>query len=480
MNRKSHLHFTALAGLAWSQLVTLEASAQAPAQPAPDAVQTAPAAVAAQPAAAPVDATATAQTAQPVAGDTAVAPATVEAPAVETPAVANDAPVDATVADEKKPEPFKGFKVQAEDGAYQLRVGGYVQADGRFFTKAKGSPTDTFAVRRARIELRGTLAKYFDILVQPELAESKLTLLDAYGNIHLIDEVQLQVGKMKSPVGLEYLQSPTDLIFPEFGLPSLLVPQRDVGFNVHGDIAKGGVTYQLGVFNGVADGTNGDLDENSGKDLEYRLFVRPFKLAEVKPLEGFGIGLAGTAGKQVGVLPGFKTAGRETFFSYAATASAVGHRTRWSPQVNYYNGPVGVFGEYVRSQQTVSDGVATGKIANAAWQLAGSFVLGGKAGYKGAEPDAPLDPKANSWGALELGLRYGQIAFEQQAFDYGFADPTSAVKKASSFGVAASWWFLKGTRAQLSYDTTAFEGGAAAGGDRESEGVVVTRLQVSL
>jgi hypothetical protein len=42
------------------------------------------------------------------------------------------------------------------------------------------------------------------------------------------------------------------------------------------------------------------------------------------------------------------------------------------------------------------------------------------------------------------------------------------------------WWFLKGIRAQLSYDTTAFEGGAAAGGDRESEGVVVTRLQVSL
>jgi phosphate-selective porin OprO/OprP len=281
-------------------------------------------------------------------------------------------------------------------------------------------------------------------------------------------------------VGLEYLQSPTDLIFPEFGLPSLLVPQRDVGFFVHGDIGKGCFSYQAGMFNGVADGTNGDLDENAAKDFEYRFFVRPFKLAEVKPLEGFGVGLAGTSGKQEGVLPGFRTPGRESFFAYSATSTAAGKRTRWSPQANYYNGPVGVFGEYVRSEQAITDGVATGKIANSAWQLAGSFVLGGKAGYKGAEPDAPLDPKANTWGALELGLRYGQIAFEQQAFDFGLADPNAAAKKASSFGVAASWWFLKGTRAQLSYDTTAFEGGAAAGGDRESEGVVVTRLQVSL
>lgn len=477
MNRKLPFYFAAFAGLALSQFVAMDVGAQ----PAPVAPAAAPAPVAPtapQPAAQP------AATAQPEATDAAAvqaAPAAEPAPSAETTVAPQAAAApESAAAEEKKPEGFKGFKVQAEDGAYQLKVGGYVQADGRFFTKAKGSPTDTFAVRRARIEFRGTLAKYFDILVQPELAESKLTLLDAYGNIHLIDEVQLQAGKMKSPVGLEYLQSPTDLIFPEFGLPSLLVPQRDVGFYVHGDIAKGGVTYQLGVFNGVADGSNGDLDENSGKDLEYRLFVRPFKLAEVKPLEGFGIGLAGTAGKQVGVLPSFKTAGRETFFSYAATASAVGHRTRLSPQVNYYNGPVGVFGEYIRSQQTVTDGVATGKIANTAWQLAGSFVLGGKAGYKGAEPDAPLDPKANTWGALELGLRYGQIAFEQQAFDYGFADPNSAVKKASSFGVAASWWFLKGTRAELSYDSTAFEGGDAAGGDRESEGVVVTRLQVSL
>lgn len=407
-------------------------------------------------------------------------------PVAEPPPTGNEsAPVseaaaETTVAAETaKPQPFKGFKIQSDDGDYQLKLGAFVQADGRFFTKAEGDPINTFGVRRARLEFRATLAKYFELRVHPELAESKLTLLDAFGNLHLIDEVQLQVGKMKSPVGLEYLASPTDLLFPEFGLPTLLVPQRDVGFYVHGDLGKGIVAYQLGLFNGVADGTNGDLDENSAKDFEYRIFAHPFKTLDIEPLAGFGVGFAGTTGKQEGVLPGFRSFGRESFFAYAATATAAGHRNRISPQVYYYYGPVGVLAEYVRSEQTVTDGVATGRIANSAGQLAGSVVIGGKAGYKGAEVDAPLDPAANTWGALELALRYGQLAVEQQAFDFGFADPASAARKASSFGIAASWWFLKGTRAQLSYDQTAFDGGDATG-DRETEGVVVTRLQVAL
>jgi phosphate-selective porin OprO/OprP len=71
------------------------------------------------------------------------------------------------------------------------------------------------------------------------------------------------------------------------------------------------------------------------------------------------------------------------------------------------------------------------------------------------------------------------LGIGQQAFDLGFADPKSAAKEANSFGVAASWWFVKGTRAMVSFDQTAFKGGAASG-DRKTEGVVVTRLQVAL
>jgi phosphate-selective porin OprO/OprP len=304
-------------------------------------------------------------------------------------------------------------------------------------------------------------------------------LLDAYGNVRLIEEVQLQVGKMKSPVGLEYLQSPTDLLFPEFGLPSLLVPQRDVGFYVHGDILKGTVGYQLGAFNGVADGTNGELDENASKDWEGRLFLHPFKPLKLPLLEGLGVGVAGTIGEQAGALPSFRTPGRETFFAYVDTAAALGSRTRLSPQAYWYFGPVGIFGEYVRSEQSVTNGTQGHDVVSQAFQVAGSFVLGGRPSYKGTKVDAPLDPFARTWGALELAARYGWLGVEDDAFDLGLADPATSARDARSFGVSLSWWFLKGTRAALSYDHTLFEGGAGSG-DREAESVLVARLQTAL
>jgi phosphate-selective porin OprO and OprP len=391
---------------------------------------------------------------------------------------APESPAPATP-NEAEPKPFKGFVIQSEDERYQLKLGGFVQADARFFTKGAGDPKNTFAVRRARLEFRGTLAKYFELRIHPELAESKLTLLDAFGNIHFVDELQLQVGKMKSPVGLEYLQSPTELLFPEFGLPTLLVPQRDVGAYVHGDVLKGTLAYQLGAFNGVADGTNGDLDENADKDLEGRIFLHPFKPLKLPALEGFGVGVAGTVGKQEGVLPSFRTPGREAFFGYVEGATAKGNRTRISPQAYYYVGPIGVFGEYVRSKQAVSDGAAAADIVSEAWQVAGSFVLGGSPGYKGPKLQAPLDPLAGTWGALELAARYAWLGVHDDAFDLGFADPLVSARSVRSLGIAASWWFVKGTRAVLSYDQTSFDGGAASG-DRENEGVLVARLQVAL
>jgi phosphate-selective porin OprO/OprP len=473
--------FSFVTALAWqtsaqeANPVTPPPAVPAPAETPPDAVApVAPPATATEAPAAPEQpAPATEPLSPTLAPPPASEPASPAAPVVDGPA-------------EVKPvalKPFKGFTLQSEDGEHQLKLGAFVQADGRFFTEAEGDPIDTFTVRRARIDLRGTMAKYFEFGLQPELGGASFRLLDAYGNLHFIDEVQLQVGKMKSPVGLEYLRSPTDLQFPEFGLPSSLVPQRDVGFYVHGDLLKGAIGYQLGIFNGVADGTDGDPDENDQKDYEGRIFVHPLRPLDVPALADLGLGFAGTVGDQDGVLPSFRTPGREVFFRYVAndttTAAALGSRTRLSPQAYYYYGPVGVFGEYVQSEQEVTDGTETADIVAQSWQVAGSVVIGGKAGYKATEVDAAFDPFNGTWGAVELALRYGELSVDDAAFDLGFADDAASARRAQSFGVAVSYWFVKRTRALVSFERTVFEGGSD-GGDRAPEGVLVTRLQVAL
>lgn len=389
------------------------------------------------------------------------------------PQVADEAAIEPA----KARAPFKGFVIGSDDGDYSLKLGGLVQADGRFFLGGDG--TDTFVARRARIDLRATLGKYFSLRLHPELAGSSITLLDAYATVAFVDEIELQVGKMKSPIGLELLQSPRDMPFPERGLPSLLVPNRDVGAVLQGELFDGVVAYAAGVFNGVPDGANGDADETDEKDLEGRVFLRPLVPTGVDALAGLGVGVGASVGDQAGALPAYRTPGRQTFFAYADTSTAAGSRARLSPQGYYYYGPIGLLGEYVRSTQDVSIGANTTELTSSAWQVLGSVVLGGKAGYKGVKVKAPLDPVAGTWGALELALRYGELHVDQDAFDDGFSDPTASARVAKNLGAAVSWWFLNGSRALVAFDRTSFTGGGSAG-NRETESVLIARLQVAL
>lgn len=376
----------------------------------------------------------------------------------------------------KEPE-FSGFEIEVE-GGHSARIGGLVQADGRFFLEGDDSGTDTFVARRARLDLNGKIARYFEVRLHPELAGSRLVLLDAYVNLHFVDWLQLRLGKTKTPFGLELLRSPSDFAFPELGVPSLLVPNRDVGAMLHGKLFGNAVQWAAGVFNGVPDGANGDEDENDDKDVALRLFVRPFAPLKVPVAEGLGVGIATTFGEQSGALPAHRTPGRQTFFQYTTTSRADGTRTRVSPQAYFHHGPVGVLGEYVRTREHVSDDTGTRAIVtSSAWQVVGSVVIGGGAGYGGTEIDQVLDPERGTWGAVELAARYGEIDVDDEPFEDGLVSADASARRAKSYGAAVSWWFAPATRALVAYDRTQFTGGASFG-SRTEEGVLVTRLQV--
>ena len=64
-------------------------------------------------------------------------------------------------------------------------------------------------------------------------------LLDGYFDIRFSPKLRLRSGKDKTPVGYELLIGDASLIFPERSVVSLLVPNRDVGFQAQGDLAGG-------------------------------------------------------------------------------------------------------------------------------------------------------------------------------------------------------------------------------------------------
>ena len=154
-----------------------------------------------------------------------------------------------------------GFSVRSADSNFVFKVRGYVQADSRLYADdySGGTANDTFLIRRARPIFEGTVYNNYDFRVMLDFASGINSsaanngfLQDAYVNARFAPEFQVQVGKFKEPVGLERLQSGANILFVERGYPTQLVPNRDVGVQLQGDLFGGLLRYEAGVFNGVA------------------------------------------------------------------------------------------------------------------------------------------------------------------------------------------------------------------------------------
>ncbi len=383
-----------------------------------------------------------------------------------------------------------GFFVRSADGAYELRIRGYAQLDGRFYTQDDaGAAVDTFVLRRVRPIFEGKVAKFVQFRVMPDFGEGRSSVQDAYLELHLSDALRIRAGKYKPPVGLERLQSGSDLVFVERSQPTNLVPNRDLGVQVHGEPAGGVVAYAAGVFNGVGDGQSADTDTDDRKEAAARVFVMPFRRSEHALLQGLGLGVAGTRGSHRGTVSapgvaGYRTAGQLTFFRYesdgtaAGTVVADGRRVRLVPQALYHAGRLGLQAEFVRAKQRVRLGTTDEDVAHEAWQVTASFLLtDDRATWKTLSPKRPFDPSHKARGAVEVAARLGALRVDDAAFPL-FADPGSSAREAREWGVGLNWYLSRNTRTLLDYIHTRFDGGSAAG-DRDAETVFLSRFQVS-
>ena len=370
----------------------------------------------------------------------------------------------------------EGVGIVSSDGKFQFRFRPILQVDARFFVQGG---TNTFLLRRVRPAIEGTLFEYFDWRFMPELAGTP-NVQDAFVNVRPLKELQLRAGKFVPPVGLERLAIDSDVVLPERGLPTNLVPDRDIGIQLHGEILGGTLTYAAGVFNGAGDGVNGDNDDNDKKDIAGRIFVRPFQPLFIAPLRKLGMGVAATNGVHVGALPPFRTPDGTAFFRFEEGVAAGGTHRRIAPQANYYVGPLGLFAEYTQSTQIVVAPGTSFRLSHDAWQVVGSFFLTGEdASYTPVTPKHALDPRTFGTGAIELVARYGELRVDNDAFRGGFALADKSARKATEWGVGINWHMARNVKLMVNYGHTRFEGGASGGGDRPAEMLILSRLQAA-
>ncbi len=462
----------------------------------------------------------------------------------------NEVAEEASVA-KKKEAPVikaseKGFSIESADGKNSIKLGGIIQYDYRSFDSGANDvrnrsdaragsldaitgfhdANDTWLARRLRPNIQGTLFGKYDYRFQEEFAGGSASVVDAYIDGRFDPAFKIRVGKYKPFVGLERLQTAADIKFIERSYVSNnILPNRDQGISVYGDVLNTKLSYAFGINNGVVDGGNASTGSEFDSDKEYtaRLFATPFK-DDISPLSGLGFGIAATytdatAEKNLNFtdttatdgtrngLPSYVTNSQQTFFRYSSAAIADGKRLRVAPQAYYYNGPFGLIAEYARVSQDVSlagggspagGGAGTSalstaqtsilagsnkKLENNAWEVAATYLITGEdSSFKSVKPKNDFDIDTGGWGAWELALRYSELSVDGDAFKnangqlaaqtgadatptlaQSYADPTFSAKRAKTWTAGVNWYLNSNAKIVLNYEQTAFDGGAGTG-----------------
>lgn len=380
-----------------------------------------------------------------------------------------------------------GVAIQSASGDFRLQLGLLVHADARFaLADTDEQHVDNFSLRRVRPYLRGRLSQRFEFYLNPDFVNGSFVVQDAYVDTVFSPAFRVRAGKGKTPFGFERLHPASNILFIERAFPTALVPNRDIGVQVLGDIAGGLMSYLAGVMNGVADGGSTDIETNDSKDLSGRFVVHPFSRRPAgSAARGLGLALSGSRGRAAGSagLPVLRTQTlQQPYFSYAtgATAAAAdGTRTRYSPQVWYYYKAFGGWGEYVHTTTPVTRGsVVQQDVDHIAWQVAGSWVLTGEAATDagaGIRPRANFDFGGGNWGAFQVAARYHALEIDRAVVTRGLAAPGSS-RTAEGWTVGLRWYLTPNLSYTFNFERTEFDGDE--NGPRRAENGIAFRTQL--
>ena len=374
-----------------------------------------------------------------------------------------------------------GFTLQSADGEFRLQLRGYVHFDGRFFMGDDGSlATDTFLLRRVRPILQGALGKYFDFRIMPDFGQGTTVLQEAWLDFKPSPAFSVQVGKYKSPVGLERLQSATAISFVERAFPTNVLPNRDLGIMVHGELGKGLVNYAAAVLrrrsrrrqrrrrHGGRQGPRGPGDAvavQPGASRRSRTWASASRAPPASrraPCPPTARAARSASSRQPPASPPTARAGAiRRSFRTTRGPSACSPNTR-GPRSRVRN----VAGDHF-------------DFRSKAWQTTATFVLTGeKASFAGVRPKNPFDPSKGQWGAIELAARVHKFELGESTIAAALVDPAKSPRSMSAWTLGVNWSLTRNVKQVFDFEHVNFKGGAADGGNRDAENTIFIRTQI--
>jgi phosphate-selective porin OprO/OprP len=405
-----------------------------------------------------------------------------------------------------------GVIFESADKSTSFAVGGRIHADYRNFDRNissksttntnAGNESDTFDIRRARIELKGKFYDAYEFLVSTDLAGTSAgnttSVLDqAWLNINWWKEAQFRFGQFKAPMNLEKMTSSNFIDFQERSLANQLAPNEDRGAMIWG-IPKDGITYALAVTNGEGAKNRNDADPRvdkvefvgrgtvnfaeimGNKEAVYHIGAAASYTELAKSNSAGGNGLfSGT--NAIRTEPrGINFLTLPVFTSVANVDNSI-QRTRYGVEAAVAQGPFKLQAEWLRNKFE-GDVTTTRSFNNDidAWYVEALWLITGE-NYASAYKEGAfgnIKPKndfvhpgaigSGAYGAWEIGLRYSKLDakdFKNLATATGAASAglTSTISLANSTLAADTWtagvkWILNpNTRILLNYAETKFD-----------------------
>ncbi len=364
-----------------------------------------------------------------------------------------------------------GFYLRSrERDLFELRIGGLLQVDYRYFSYDSNADPDKnkFDIRRARLLLTGHLYRRFFYKFQYEFqGAGSRNLLDAYVDTRVLPFISFRVGQFKEPFSLEQYTADKNIPFAERAMGYYLTPGRDVGLMAHASFWKDRIYYGIGIFNGdgLDDTVGGDSDS---PEFTGRIVYAPFRNMGMPLWDGLQIGgsLSYAKADRNNVKVEVKTSGLTTFFNVNSAAKfniirEVDSRTRYGAELAWAYGPLLLWGEYinlrfsdVRTSDAEFDINVKEHYGALLWMITGE-----RPGLENGVIQA-IRPLRNlgqgGWGALGLAFRYDHFDGGDATYEY-LVEPGNSVQKATAYTVALNWYLNPYLRLLINATRTRFD-----------------------
>lgn len=347
--------------------------------------------------------------------------------------------------DEKPVKVSMNPSPKIEYGDFSWQPFGRIQLDYAAFNDDKRDHPDGAEFRRARLGMKGQIAKDFGYKAEIDFANEGINFKDVYMNYTGIENTEIRIGNFKPPMGLEELTSGNDITFIERSAATSAFATGEIigtGVSTHGE------SWSLsgGLF-------NDDAGRQSSDDEAWSAGVRGTYAPFHESGKVIHIGGSATYRKPDQANDNFDfdaTAENaiQSVDSVSANFTDADNAKLYGLEAAGVWGSFSAQGEYFLVDVERTSGRSNldfaGGYAQASWVLTGeSRSYSAKDGKFGTvKPANAFNPRNGDWGAVEVAARYSTIDVTDQDISGGEMD---------NYTLGANWYLNNNMRLMANY-----------------------------